>query len=173
MRTLYLLLILFTFLSSSLSAQHDGLYRQKVKTLDSTIETLYAVISGDAGVQRDWNLFRYLFADGAQLAPIGADQNGKVRALYLSPEDYIERSGAYLVQNGFFEKEISRVTETFGDLTHIFSTYESFKSSKDAVPFARGINSIQLMKDRGRWYIVNITWQGETDSFPIPDEYLK
>ena len=169
MKTLLLLLI-----SVSLSAQsYDGLYRQKVKTLDSTVETLYAVISGDKGEKRDWDLFNYLFAEGAQLTPLQTDPHGKVHASYLSPADYVERAGAYLENEGFFEKEIHRVTETYGNLVQIFSTYESYRSSKDTKPFARGINSIQLMKDRGRWYVANITWQGETDEFPIPDKYLK
>ena len=160
--------------SFTLSAQtYDGHYRQKVKTLDSTVETLYAVISGDKGEKRDWRLFKYLFADGAQLTPLQTDAHGKVHATYLTPEDYVQRSGAYLESQGFFEKEIHRVTETYGNLVQIFSTYESYRSSKDTEPFARGINSIQLMKDRGRWYVVNITWQGETDAFPLPIKYLK
>lgn len=167
-------ILLLLLVSVSLSAQsYDGLYRQKVKTLDSTVETLYAVISGDKGEKRDWHLFKYLFTDGAQLTPFQTDAHGKVHATYLSPDDYVERSGAYLENRGFFEKEIHRVTETYGNLVQIFSTYESYHSSKDTEPFARGINSIQLMKDRGRWYVANITWQGETDEFPIPDKYLK
>lgn len=166
-------ILFFLFLTSSICAQeYDGLYRQKVKSVDSTIEALYAVISGDAGVQRDWKLMRYLFADGAKLVPLRSDKDGRVSALYLSPDDYIERSGDFLVQNGFIEKEIHRESESYGNLTHVFSTYESYHSSKDTAPFARGINSIQLMKDRGRWYIINITWQSENDQFPLPDKYL-
>lgn len=168
-----LILPVFIFFTSSAFAQNfDGLYRQKVKTVDSTIEALYAVISGDAGVKRDWNLMKYLFADGAQLVPLRTDKDGRVSALYLSPDDYINLSGDYLEQNGFIEKEISRKTESYGNLTQVFSTYESYKSSKDAEPFARGINSIQLMRDRGRYFIVNITWQSETAEFPLPAHYL-
>lgn len=167
-------IILFLLISCSLSAQtYDGLYRQKVKTMDSTIETLYSVISGDKGERRDWALFKYLFADGAQLCPLRTDANGKTTTWFISPEEYIESSGAYLEANGFFEKETHRVVEQYGNLTHIFSTYDSYRTSKDTEPFARGINSIQLMKDRGRWYVVNITWQSETEEFPLPGQYLE
>jgi len=38
-----------------MSAQND-IY-EKTKTIDSTIEVLYEVISGDKGVERDWDLF--------------------------------------------------------------------------------------------------------------------
>ena len=43
-----------------MSAQND-IY-EKTKTIDSTIEVLYEVISGDKGVERDWDLFLNLFS---------------------------------------------------------------------------------------------------------------
>ena len=77
-----------------------------------------------------------------------------------------------LVENGFFEKEINRVTNTFGNITQVFSTYESFRSESDEKPFMRGINSIQLLNDGDRWWIINIYWTQESKENPIPDEYL-
>ena len=164
---------LFLIITIPLTAQsYDGLYRSKVKTLDSTIENLYGVISGDKGVKRDWALFKYLFAEKAQLTPIRLVNDQKSSPIYLSPAEYVERSGSYLEENGFFEKEIHRVIEEYGALTHVFSTYESYRTSKDENPFARGINSIQLMNDGSRWWIINITWQAETEANPLPSKYL-
>ncbi len=150
----------------------DSKYLEKVNTLDNTIETLYSVISGEKGEKRDWELFRYLFMPDAKLIPSGKNQSGKIAARYMSPDDYISSSGKWLEENGFVEKEISRKTETFGNITHVFSTYESFHSEKDATPFMRGINSIQLLNDSTRWWVVNIYWTGETADNPIPKEYL-
>ena len=170
----FLCLFSFLFLAISIQAQsYDGIYRQKVKSLETTIETLYDVISGDAGVRRDWDLFRYLFAEDAQLIPYRTNENGRLIPDYWSVEDYVKNAGPYLEKNGFFEKEISRRIETFGGLTHIFSTYESFRKSSDTQPFARGINSIQLLNDGSRWWIINIAWQSESDALPIPEKYLK
>ena len=149
------------------------MYRQQVTTLDQTIETLYAVISGDAGVARDWNLFRYLFAEDAKLIPYRINENDRLIPDYWSVEDYVKNAGPFLEKNGFFEKEIARRVETFGGLTHVFSTYESFRTSSDTEPFARGINSIQLLHDGSRWWIINIAWQSESESLPIPDKYLE
>lgn len=150
----------------------DDPYLSKVKTLDSTIETLYGVISGDAGVKRDWDLFKYLFVEDAKLIPTRM-QEGKPTLTFLNPADYVERSGAWLEENGFFEKEITRKVETFGTITHVFSTYASFRNSKDTEPFARGINSIQLMNDGKRWWIINIYWLNESEEHPLPSAYLK
>ncbi|WP_436515647.1 hypothetical protein [Ekhidna sp. To15] len=165
-------LILFVVLSTSHLSFAQDKYFDKVQTLDSTIETLYAVISGEAGEKRDWELFKYLFTADAQLIPSGPNQDGEISYRVMSPEQYIETSGVWLEENGFFEKEINRVAESFGSLTHIFSSYESYRSESDEKPFTRGINSIQLMKDNERWWIVNIYWTGEGDNNPIPDKYL-
>ncbi len=43
----------------------------KVQSLDSTISTLYSVISGEKGQERDWDLFKYLFHSDAKLIPSG------------------------------------------------------------------------------------------------------
>ncbi len=94
-----------------------------------------------------------------------------MRVNYISPQGYIDRSGAWLVENGFHEKEIHRVTEKFGNMAHVFSSYEAFKSGEDK-PFMRGINSIQLLYDNDRWYVVNIYWQQESEAHLLPAEYL-
>ena len=49
----YILFALLISISLNTSAQSDK-YASKVKTLDSTIKTLYAVISGEKGETRDW-----------------------------------------------------------------------------------------------------------------------
>lgn len=175
MKISYLLSLGFIILFSTCSqAQNTNeAYASKVKTLDSTLETLYAVISGEKGEERDWELFKYLFTADAKLIPSGKNQEGAVSIRYWSAAQYIEQAGSYLVQNGFYEKEIYRVEETFGNMTHVFSTYESFRSKSDEKPFARGINSIQLMNDGDRWWVVNIYWTSETKDNPIPPKYLK
>jgi len=37
----------------------------------------------------------------------------------------------------------------------------------------RGINSIQLMHDGRRWWVVSIFWEPESPPTPIPEKYLK
>ncbi len=147
-------------------------YSDKVQTLDSTLKTLYGVISGEKGDARDWELFKYLFKSEAKLIPSGKNNEGIIGTRYMTADDYIKTSGKWLVENGFFEKEINREVHTFGNITQVFSTYESFRSEADAKPFMRGINSIQLLNDGNRWWIVNIYWTQETKDNPIPKAYL-
>ena len=165
------LLILFFFISVTLTAQEKIDYSTKISSIDSTVATLYAVISGDKGEARDWNLFKHLFHKEAKLIPIGKKDN-KTTVRYMSTEDYIKTSGPWLVNNGFHEIEIQRETQTFGNFAHVFSTYESYKSKDDDKPMMRGINSIQLFNDGNRWWIINLYWKQESKEISIPETYL-
>ena len=55
------------------------------------------------------------------------------------------------------ETETSRTTDRFESLTHAFSSYES-RHRLDEEPFMRGVNSIQLLDDGKRWWILSIAW---------------
>ena len=169
-KTITVLVALFGLLSYS---QDKIDYLEKVKTLDSTVETLYEVISGDKGEERDWELFNFLFHKEAKLIPSGKNKQGVFMVRYLTPIEYIENSGTWLIENGFHEKEIFKKVERFGNIAHVFSTYESFHSKEDNEPFMRGINSIQLLNDGERWWIINIYWSQESKENPIPPKYLK
>ena len=139
-------------------------------TIDGTIEALYASISGEKGEERDWETFRKLFADNAQLIPTGISPEGNLRYRHMSPEDYITNSGPWLVENGFIEEEIHRKTDRFGPIAHVFSTYTS-RNTAGGELIARGINSIQLFNDGERWWVMSIYWAGEREDNPIPEQY--
>lgn len=143
---------------------------EDVASIDAIMTAVYDVISGPAGEERDWNRFRSLFIDGARLIPLSASNpNG---AAVMSPEDYVARASANFMENGFFEMEIGRKTDRYGDIAQVFSAYAAKRSADDAEPFMRGINSFQLLHHDGRWWIVTIYWQAETPDNPVPAEYI-
>jgi hypothetical protein len=142
-----------------------------VASMDAVVAALYDVISGPAGQARDWDRMRSLFVPGARLIPAVAAPDGGASARVLDVEGYIGRSRQTLERNGFFEREIARRTERFGNIAHLFSTYES-RHARDEKPFVRGINSIQLFFDGKRWWVVTIFWDSERPDQPIPAEYL-
>ena len=143
-----------------------------VESIDAIMTAVYEVISGDAGVPRDWDRFRSLFAPGATLNPTGRGPGGVYERNIMTPAEYAENAGAWLEENGFHEVEINRVTERYGVIAHAFSTYESRRLASDPEPFARGINSFQLLNDGTRWWVVSIFWLQESDEHPIPEQYL-
>lgn len=142
-----------------------------VASPEAIVAALYDVISGDAGVPRDWDRFRSLFHSSARLIPIGGPAGGPATLTPLTPDDYIARAEPFLMR-GFHERETARRFERFGHMAHVFSTYDSRRAASDLQPFARGINSIQLFHDGARWWIVSVYWQGETPAIPLPAHYL-
>lgn len=175
--TLLLPLLLTLVLSFEVMAQTDAVRKADpadVGSIDAIIKAVYDAISGEAGEKRDWDRFRTLFHKDARLIPTGKNPTtGVTGARFLTPEDYIARTEPVFAKEGFFEREVARRTEIFGQIAHVFSTYESFRSRSDKKPFMRGINSFQLLNDGRRWWVVNIYWQGETPDVPIPKKYLK
>ena len=143
-----------------------------VQSIDALINATYEVISGPAGKPRDWERERTLFWPGARLIPtatVPGRNDVELAPLILNVDGYIER----VEKAGFYETEIARRTEQFGQIAHVWSTYESRHSPEDPEPFMRGINSIQLFNDGARWWIVNIFWQHESATHPLPEKYLR
>jgi hypothetical protein len=137
-----------------------------VGSLDAIMHAVYDVISGPPGAKRDWNRMRSLFTSNARLMPLAPAglRSGSI-------EDYISSSGPMLERDGFFEQEIARRVEQYGDIAHVFSTYHAHRTA-DGPVFLRGINSFQLVRHGGRWWVVSIMWQAETPANPIPAKYL-
>ena len=153
-----------------------------VESIDAIVTAAYDGISGPAGKKRDWDRERSLYYPGARLIPTARpaasaewqeSSENKLAPLILDIEGFIARVEPFFKETGFYEKEIARRTEQFGNIAHVWSTYESRHNEDDPEPFMRGINSIQLFNDGKRWWIVNIYWQQEGAAAPIPEKYLK
>jgi len=138
-------------------------------SLEATVQAIYAVISGPAGT-RDWAKFRSLFTTGARLIPVRHTAEGNTPRV-MTPDDYVQMAGANFEKAGFFETEVSRKVERYGAIAHVFSTYESRRAPGEK-PFARGINSFQLVFDGKDWKVMTILWDSERPETPIPDKYL-
>ncbi len=144
-----------------------------VDSVDHILAAVYDVISGPAGQARDWNRMRSLFVPDARLIPIRASKDGAhADVVILTVDGYIERSSGTMTTSGFFERSLHNEVEQFGDMVQVWSTYESRHTASDPKPFARGINSFQLLKDGDRYWVVQILWESERLGTPIPERYL-
>ncbi len=161
-------LLIFSYLS--VLGQNPTDYAKDVASVDGIIAALYDVISGEPGQPRDWNRFRNLFKPEARLIPTTKNQQGEFTYRVLAPEDYVQMFSTRIT-TGFFERELSRTSESYGTITQVFSTYET-KEKADGPVTNRGINSIQLFFDGHRYYVMNIFWCAESLGFPLPDKYL-
>ena len=167
-------------MSKSESNQSD------VESIDAIIAASYDVISGPVGKKRDWARERSLFYPGARLIPTATvpgkndvdlatgrvRPNGGLAPQVLDVEGYIARVEPLFAKEGFYETEVSRRTEQFGRIAHVWSTYESRRDPSEPEPFMRGVNSFQLFNDGNRWWILSVYWQHESSQYPLPKRYL-
>ncbi|GAA5036238.1 hypothetical protein GCM10011506_30910 [Marivirga lumbricoides] len=164
---LFFLLQVFYFNSF---AQNNP-YAKDVASIDAIMKALTEVISGPANEERDWERFKYLFAEEGKLIPTTKDANGKVSFNYWSPGEYIQMFIKNRSGKAFYEQELYRITEAFGNIAHCFSTY-AVRTEENGPVERRGINSIQLLKGEGRWYIMNVFWSNELEGEQLPQKYL-
>jgi hypothetical protein len=146
-----------------------------VGSIDAIIGALYEAVSFPPGSQPDYDRLRLLFAPDGRLIPPILHENMAIEVIDL--ETFISRSmvnvqTSELGRRGFHEKEISRITEMFGNIAHTFSTYEARYKKNDAIMLARGINSIQLANYKKRWWVLTVFWTEESAGNPIPEKYL-
>jgi len=143
---------------------------EDVSSPDAIIKATYDNISGPAG-NRNWYRERTLFIKGAILIPIGKRIHKDGDFEIMSLDEWIEDTSKYLEENDFYETEIMRKMYRYGDIMHVFSTYEA-RTDPEGKPIARGINCLQLLHKDDRWWIVSIMWDNESKENPIPEEFL-
>jgi len=144
---------------------------------DSVIDQMYDVLSGSPG-DHNWELFQSLFHEKAIMGAAVTDEQGNQTYRSLTPEEYMERNDAFFRMRGFYVEEIHRTTAQFGDIMHLFSTYQPRLDAEGSEQppglqqqSGRGINSIQLIRDANRWWIISIQYTNERRDLPIPKQY--
>lgn len=124
--------------------------------LDELMRIFYEVISFEDGGAPDWTRMGSLFSRHARvtrLTPEGIDHMD-LEGFRDMAEELIE-VGAF---TGFHEREIARRADQYGAVLHVASAYET-KISPTAVDFLeRGVNSLQLIREDGRWKILSLCW---------------
>lgn len=174
------LLALALLLPAAASAQADDWPEADpadVASIDAILASVYEVISGPATQERDWDRFLSMMHPEARLIPTGTQPDGTSFARVMTARGYAEvaepifRDTPMFEGKGFYEVEAARRVERYGNIAHVWSTYESRLDPAEA-PFARGINSFQLFWDGARWHVLSIFWHQEDDATPIPAPYL-
>lgn len=161
------LTLLALFFSITLSAQHQ----HDFSTFDGVVNATYHLLSGPAG-ERDWETFKSLFHESGNMGATILDKEGKRKFYGFTVEQYILNNDAFLKKSDFYEEEIGRQEMVFGGIAQIYSAFQ-YKFSKNGKIEARGINCIQLIKEKGRWWITNLIWEDETEKIRIPNNLLK
>lgn len=140
-----------------------------VSTIDGIVKAFYETISGGKNVPRQWSRDRTLYMPDVRFVSM-SERDGKIRASVMSHMQYVNGTNEFLVAEGFQEREINRVVRKFGNIAHVFSTYEF--TTDGGKERGRGVNSIELFWDGTRWWISSASWDEERPGNPIPKEFL-
>ncbi len=136
--------------------------------IGAAVDEMYAMISGPKG-PRDWSRQTNCFHPDARQIRTWVDAEGRPARKVMSVDDYAHDTAPYFAANDFYEIEIARRIDLFGNIAHVWSAYEARTARDDAQPERRGINSIQLFKDADAgWRIVEMIWDNERDGVALP-----
>jgi hypothetical protein len=137
--------------------------------ITATVLAMYNVISGPAG-RRDWKQFEELFAPDARMV-VSVRKEGAPTAVVMTPKEYAERFTPNFNEHGWFERPVATRVLRFGDIAHVWSTYEAREAPNQEKPTARGINSFQLVRIGGQWKLQSLVWQKEDAANWIPPQF--
>ena len=154
------------------NAEHPVADPADVGSIDAIMSAWYDSIAGEPGEPRQWDRYKGLFVPDGRLVMVRPDGVGGTKIGTMTVDNFIDGNRRYMEQAGFADTEIARTVEQFGSIAQVFSTYASRRSAADDEPYARGINSLQLTFDGGRWWIVSVMWDQEREDNPIPAKYL-
>lgn len=133
------------------------------EAIGAVIDEMYAMISGPAG-PRDWSRQANCFLPEAQQVRTWVDEQGRPAMLAMSLEQYRENTTPFFAANDFYEIETGRRIDLFGNIAHVWSSYEARSSPGDSTPERRGINSIQLFRHpKLGWRILAMIWDNYRD----------
>lgn len=160
-------LTIMTLISiGNLKAQNE-LFENDVKSIDALMKASYEVVSGEKGAKRQWERDNYLHH---QKAVYSYFDKKKQEQVALTLQEFHKETDDMVFQTAFYENEINREVRVFGNIAHVWSTYET-RLVKDGKVERRGINSIQLFFDHNRWYIISWTFCGEKGDNIIPKTF--
>lgn len=140
--------------------------------LRAALDALYAAFAFDAGGEADWAAIRAACAPGATfLAPAGA---GPARAEDL--ERFLAGFQAWcrspeMAATGLHERILAVRLDVVGRIAHAWVGFEGCVPGEPAAR-TRGVDSLQFVRDGGRWLLVSFTTQYEEPGVELPARFV-
>lgn len=143
-------------------------------TVDQTLDALYGAVTFGPGGECDWEVLREVFLPDAifsQPPPRGEQRRlMDLDGFFADFRDFIANSP--VKQTGFSEAIAHRSSDQFGDIAHAYVIFEPRLGGLDAPVAGRGMDSVQLVRIDGRWWVASITTQFERPTTPLPKRFL-
>lgn len=161
-----LLTIAILFCATIFGQTTNEKYATDVQSIDAIMNAYYDVVSGSSEDPWQFERDRYIHKKNAVITRL--DENGNAESHSLETE-YIPL--ALAPKEDFYEKELKRTVSKFGNLAQVWSAFEIRTDPKIASDI-RGLNSIQLHFEQGRWFIDSWTCEMENDTNAVVTKFL-
>ncbi len=125
-----------------------------------------AAITGPA--DKDRACMKALLIPEARMMFVSLGADGAPAYTLQTLDDWIARvkaRGHVMLQ----EKQLKFHIERYGNIAHLWSSYALSSDGKQA---ARGINSIEAIREAGGWRVTGIVVHAESATAPLPKKYL-
>ncbi len=155
--------LIVTLNISAASNASDYPLVEDVSSVDGVMTAYYDVVSGPAGFEYNPERDRSLYAPNAMITRFRDD--GTIDRKTVAEETLPMKPWA----EGFYEIETNRIVEQFGNLAHVWSTFET-RGSPNGAALSRAVSSISLYYRDNRWWITSWSTQNETDQL-LPSKY--
>lgn len=165
---LFILFLLLSFSFNIIIAQ-ETTKNEKYSTPESVIDHLYELVTFPPDTTPDWEKVKSLFIDAAVIVLRTSftkmDVMNKEGFVDLFTMDIQKHS---MQKTGFQEKIVQKKMTIIGDIAHCFVLYEASIPNTPRSP-QRGVDSFQLFKKNGRWWIVSAINEIPRQGVPIPE----
>ena len=108
---------------SSQSNSENNSFIADVLSIDSIIKASYEVVSGEKGAKRQWQRDKFLHHPKAVYS-YTIDRR-KQEQVVMSIGEFQHETDEMVLETAFYEKEINREVRIFGNIAHVWSTYET------------------------------------------------
>ena len=152
--------------NSILGQTTDEKYSEDVKSVDAIIKAYYDVNSGSSSDPWEFERDTYTHSKNAHI--IFLDEKGKAKLVTL---ESLQIDSRLSDRKDFYEKELKRKVSQFGNIVQVWSAYE-VRYEPETTTNIRGLVSIQLHYEQGRWWIDGWTDQSESDKNALVTTFL-
>lgn len=157
--------ILFA-INSTFSQTPEEKYAKDVTSIDAIINAYYDVVSGSSSDPWEFERDKYIHSKNAVITRFDDKGNSESHALEA---EYIPMGLS--PKEDFYEKELKRIVSNYGNMAQVWSAFE-IRTDPETESNIRGLNSIQLHYENGRWFIDSWTCEMETEKSSVVTEFL-
>jgi len=145
-----------------------------VVAVRASVHELYRAFGFAPRGEPDWRAMSELFVDGAVfVAPFAAGQTPRAVQEREFFEDFRRFVASDSVrESGLHERILTARIDLYGVVAHAYVSFEGFEPLTGRAR-TRGLDSIQLLLDRGRWRVVSFTTQYASPAAPLPERFVE